>query len=110
MTQRQSFGTLIAYVALILSALGSATTLCALGKIDAAAATAVLGGAIGAAAVLIQSTSTAAINGGPKPDLSKLAGSDPYALQMLLAKNNPYGPQLPPQDGPPTTATPPAAP
>lgn len=106
MTQRQSFGTLIAYVVLILSALAAGTTLCALGKIDAAAVTTVLGAALGAAAVLIQSTATAAINGGPKPDLSKLAISDPYALQMLLSKQQPGQMQLPPQTAPDATTPP----
>ena len=87
MTQRQSFGTLIAYVTLILAAVACATALCALGKIDSAAAMAVLGGAVTGAAVLVNSTAAAAINGGPKPDMTKLAVSDPQALASLLAKH-----------------------
>lgn len=89
MTQRQSFGTLIAYVVLILSSLAASTVLAALGKIDSAAVMTVLGGVSGAAAVLIHSTATAAINGGPKPDLSKLAVSDPQALERMMAKASP---------------------
>lgn len=89
MTQRQSFGTLIAYVVLILSALGCATLLAVMDKIDSAAVMGILGGAVTGAAVLVHSTAQAAINGGPKPDLTKLAASDAAAVQAIVAKQPP---------------------
>jgi hypothetical protein len=83
MTQRQAFVTLIAQSGLALAALVCATVLAAMGRIDGAAVTAIIGTAIGLVGPSTVSLGTAAINGGPRPDLSKLAASSPEASIMF---------------------------
>lgn len=86
MTQRQSFGVLIAHGIIALALLASAAALCALGKIDAAAFTGLAGAVLGFAGGAGITQGQAIINGGPKPDYTKLGQSDPDALARLLTK------------------------
>ena len=86
MTQRQSFGILIANGVVAVLIIVGAVVLCGIGKIDAAALTGLLGSAIGAVGVLGNSLGSASINGGPKPDLTRLAATHPEAVSQLLSK------------------------
>lgn len=86
MTQRQSFGVLIAHGVIALALLASAALLCALGKIDAAAFTGLAGAVLGFAGGAGITQGQAIINGGPKPDMTKLAQSDPDTLARYLTK------------------------
>lgn len=84
MTQRQSFALLIAHMLLALGILAAATVLCAIGKLQADAVIALFGAAVGLLGGNAQSLGQAAINGGPKPDLTKLAeqGSPKLAASL----------------------------
>lgn len=56
-----------------LAILAAATTLCAIGKLQSDAVIAIYGAAIGLLGGNAQSLGSAAINGGPKPDLNRMA-------------------------------------
>lgn len=73
MTQGQSFRVLIAHMFVSILILAGATTLCALGKLQSDALIAIYGAAIGLMGGNAQSLGTAAINGGPKPNLDRMA-------------------------------------
>ena len=89
MTQRQSFGVLIAHGVIALALITAASVLAGLHVLDASAVTAIFGAVIGFVGGAGISQGAAIINGGPKPDMTKLAQVDPAALSMLLAKNQP---------------------
>jgi hypothetical protein len=88
-TQRQNLAVLLAQAGVILAVLIAATVLCGMDKIDGAAVTAVYGAALGAVGVTTMSLGNAAINGGPKPDLNKLAESSTEASVILAHKQAP---------------------
>ena len=90
MTQRQSLAALLAQVGVAFAVLAGATVLCAMGKISGESLTALYGAAIGLASAGAATTAAAAINGGPKPDLTKLAVSNPaMAERMVTAQPQP---------------------
>ena len=86
-TQRQSLFALLAQVAVAVLALVGATVLCAMDKIDGAALTALYGTAIAASAAAATTTAQRAINGGPQPNLDKLAASSNEASVLLAEKH-----------------------
>lgn len=91
MTQAQSFRLLIAHMAVALGILAGATVLCAIGKLQSDAVIALYGAAVGLLGGNAQSLGQAAINGGPKPDLTKLAQSGRGDLAASLS--GPAAPQ-----------------
>ena len=86
MTQRQSLAALLAQVSVGFAVLAGATVLCAMGKIDGSALTALYGSAIALASTAAAATSAAAINGGPKPDLTKLAETNPAMAERITSQ------------------------
>jgi len=85
MTQRQSFGILIAHALIALSLIGAAATLAALHVLDASAVTGIFGAVLGFAGGAGISQGAAIINGGPKPDYGKLAKADPETFAANIA-------------------------
>ena len=88
MTQRQSFGVLVAHALIALALIISASVLAALHVLDASAVTAIFGAVLGFAGGAGIAQGAAIINGGPKPDLTKLAATDPEAVARLLGKQS----------------------
>ncbi len=101
MTQRQSLAALLAQVAVAFAVLAGATALCGIGKISGESLTALYGAAIGLASAGAAATAAAAINGGPKPDLTRLAESNPaMAERMTSGQTQPAAhPDSPPEPG-----------
>lgn len=79
MTQRQSLAALLAQVGVSLAALTGATILCAMGKLQGEALVALYTAALALASTGAAATARQAINGGPKPDLTRLASENPSA-------------------------------
>lgn len=92
MTQRQSLAALLAQVGVAFAVLIGATVLCGMDKINGEALTAIYGAAIGLAAAGAASTTAAAINGGPKPDLTQLAAQSPEIAERLTGAQVPQPP------------------
>ena len=102
MTQRQSFGVLIAHALIAMALIGAAASLGAIGVLDAAAVTGIFGAVLGFAGGAGISQGAAIINGGPKPDYGKLAQADPQVFAQNLAaargerRETPQEPPTPP--------------
>lgn len=88
MTQRQSLTALLAQSLLAGAALVCATVLAAMSKIDGAAVTAIIGTAIGLVGPSTVTLGAAAMNGGPRPDLTKLAAASTTAAETMAGYPN----------------------
>lgn len=75
---------LLAHMLVALGIITAATVLCAIGKLQSDALIALYGAAVGLLGGNAQSLGAAVINGGSKPDLTKLAESSPAALQQVM--------------------------
>lgn len=89
MTQRQSFGVLIAHGVLAALLIVAASVLAALHVLDASAVTAIFGAVIGFAGGAGISQGSAIINGGPKPDWTKMVESNPELAARMLSRQVP---------------------
>lgn len=106
MTQRQSFAVLVLHAVVALSILLAATVLCYSGKLDASAVVGLFGTAIALVGVSSSQFSQQVTNGGPKPDYTKLALSNPDELARVLAGQRGEPPQpYPASDAPPAQAS-----
>lgn len=74
---------IIAHMVMGIAVLTGATVLCALGKLQSDSLVVLYTAAIALIAGNAKSLGDAAINGGPKPDLTKLAESDPRTAERV---------------------------
>lgn len=89
MTQRQSLAALLAQVVVALAALVGATVLAGLDKLNGEAIAVLYGAALALAGNAARDTAQAAINGGPQPDLTKLAEASPAIAERLAEHHLP---------------------
>lgn len=89
MTQRQSLAALLAQVGVSVAALVGATVLCAMGKLEGEALVALYTAALALASTGAAATARQAINGGPKPDLTKLAQTHPEMVERMSPPSQP---------------------
>lgn len=91
-TQRQSLAALLAQVGVSIAALVGATILCAMDKLEGEALVALYTAALALASTGAAATARQAINGGPKPDYTKLAQTHPQVVAEMYAASGPPQP------------------
>jgi hypothetical protein len=83
MTQRQSFGVLIAHVLTALALIVAGSVLAAMHVLSGEAVTGLFGAVLGFVGGASVSQGASIINGGPKPDLNRLYGDNPEMAGRL---------------------------
>lgn len=86
MTQRQSFGVLVMQGMIALAVIASVSVLGWAKVLSGEAVTGIIGAVLGLAGGASVAQSASIINGGPKPDWAKLAGTNPELIAQMLSK------------------------